>query len=268
MEDNQKIEETKTLDGTLKSNSRNSLIISASILLTGVLIAAAVFYSGSGADKTGNAENAAVAERSAQHNAPESAPQSNIRPVSSDDHIRVDINASVKIVEFSYPEWPFCKRFHPSLQLLMNDDYGKSGKVAWVYRHFPLDSIHSKARKEAQATECANELGGNNTFWKYLDRLYEITPSNNNLDLSLLPQIADEIGLNRGEFAECLNGDARGGKYAERIEADYQEAVASGGTGTPWSIIIASNGKTFPLSGAQSYTALKALVKLALEENK
>ena len=262
--ENQNIENTQIPNDGSKNSSRNSLIISASILITGILIAAAVFYAGDKNDnRVGSIEGSTAAGVS--FSAPTPVPGVSIRPVSAEDHTRGDINAPVKIVEFSDLECPFCKRFHPSLQLVM-DEYGESGDVAWVYRHFPLDSIHSKARKEAQATECANEIGGNDAFWKYLDRLYEITPSNNNLDLSLLPQIADEIGLNRGEFAECLNGDARGGKYAERIEADYQEAVASGGTGTPWSIIIASNGKTFPLSGAQSYTALKALVKLALEE--
>ena len=98
MESNQKIEETKTLDGTLKSNSRNSLIISASILLTGILIATAVFYSGSGVDEAGNAENGAVIERSVQYNEPKEIPGSAIRPVSQSDHVRGDINAPVKCV--------------------------------------------------------------------------------------------------------------------------------------------------------------------------
>ena len=64
----------------------------------------------------------------------------------------------------------------------------------------------------------------------------------------------------------CLEGDARGGKYAAHIEADVQDATASGGTGTPYSLVIAPNGKTFPINGAQPYAAVKAIIDLALKE--
>ncbi|MBI4206315.1 MAG: DsbA family protein, partial [Betaproteobacteria bacterium] len=56
------------------------------------------------------------------------------------------------------------------------------------------------------------------------------------------------------------------GKYDRHIQEDYQSAVASGGRGTPWSIIISKNGKTYPFSGAQPYAAVKQLVDLALQE--
>jgi protein-disulfide isomerase len=147
------------------------------------------------------------------------------------------------------------------------DEYGKDGRVAWVFRHFPLDSLHSKARKEAQASECANELGGNDAFWAYSDKLFDVTPSNNRLDLKLLPQYAEEIGLDRAKFETCLQGNARGGKYADHIQADVLDATASGGTGTPFSLVIAANGEVYPLVGAQPYEAVKALIELALKEN-
>ena len=188
-----------------------------------------------------------------------------VKPVDGDDHILGNPGAPVKVIEFSDFECPFCKRFHPTMKRLM-DEYGKNGKVAWVYRHFPLDAIHSKARKEAQAAECANELGGNEAFWAFADRLYEVTPSNDRLDLALLPRIAQEIGLDRGKFEACLGGDARGGKYAAHIEADVQDATASGATGTPFSLVIAPNGKIFPLSGAQPYAAVKSIIDLVLKE--
>lgn len=115
----------------------------------------------------------------------------NIKPISDQDHILGNPDAPVKVVEFADTECPFCKRFHPTMHQVIQE-YGRSGQVAWVYRHFPIDEIHSKARKEATALECANELGGNTTFWQYTDRLYEITPSNNNLDLNELSRIAME----------------------------------------------------------------------------
>ena len=118
-------------------------------------------------------------------------------------HILGNPGAPVKLVEFSDFECPFCKRFHLTMKRLMNE-YGEDGKVAWVYRHFPLVSLHSKARREAQAAECASELGGNEAFWAYSDRLFEVAPSNNRLDLALLPRIAQLIGLDRAKFEACL----------------------------------------------------------------
>ena len=188
-----------------------------------------------------------------------------VKPVDGEDHILGDPGASVKLVEFSDFECPFCKRAHLTLKQIMAE-YGETGKVAWVYRHFPLDSLHKKARKEAQASECANELGGNDAFWAYADRLYETTPSNDRLDLSLLPKIAEEIGLDRDTFEACLAGDARGGKYADHIESDVQDAVASGGTGTPYIVVIAPNGEAFPINGAQPYSAVKSIIELALNK--
>jgi len=248
-----------------QTQSRGKWLLPVSILVAGVMIAGAVVYS------TGrNAlqqETASSGKASAQR---ESAPPTfgsgsaeNIKPITASDHILGNPEASVKVVEFADTECPFCKRFHLTMQQLIQE-YGRNGQVAWVYRHFPLDQIHSKARKEAQATECANELGGNAKFWEYTDRLYEITPSNNNLDLSLLPQIAKEVGLDATKFQTCISGDDRGGKYADHIEEDYQDAVRSGGTGTPYSVVIAPNGQKFPITGAQPYSAVKQIIDTAL----
>lgn len=197
----------------------------------------------------------------AEHRQRESA--RGVKPVTKNDHVLGDLSAPVKVVEFSDFECPFCKRVHPTLKRIVKE-YGEAGKVALVYRQFPLDSLHKKARKEAQASECANELGGNDAFWAYADRLFEVTPSNDGLDLSLLPKIAKDTGLDRGKFETCLSGDARGGKYADHIEADVQDAIASGGEGTPYIVVIAPDGETFPISGAQPYSAFKSIIDLAI----
>ncbi len=83
----------------------------------------------------------------------------NLKPVSSSDHILGSADAPIIIVEFSDLECPFCKEFESTMNSLM-DTYGKDGKLAWVYRHFPLN-IHPKySEKESEASECASELGG------------------------------------------------------------------------------------------------------------
>lgn len=181
-----------------------------------------------------------------------------MNPITSKDHIRGNPDAPVKIVEYSDTECPFCKRFHPTMQQVMAD-YGKDGKVAWVYRHFPLDQLHSKARKEAEATECAADQGGNDKFWAYMDRLMEVTPANNGLDPAELPKIAQYVGLDVTKFNECLSS----GKFAQKVDEDAQNAAATGGNGTPWSIVVGKDGKKYPLSGAQPYASIKQLIDIA-----
>ncbi len=189
-----------------------------------------------------------------------SAPE-NVLPVNSEDHILGNPNAPIKIIEFSDLECPSCKVFHLVMGKIM-ETYGKRGQVAWVYRHLPLDSIHTKARKEATAAECAGEIGGNEGFWNYIDRLFEITPSNDNLDLTLLPKIAEYIGINIGEFNKCLGSE----QYDEHIENNFRDAINSGASGTPYSIIIAPNGKMFPVIGSQTYATISSIINIALKE--
>lgn len=184
-----------------------------------------------------------------------------LRPVSADrDHIRGNADAPVTLIEYSDFECPFCKRFHPTVKRLVDES---KGQVRWVYRHFPLDQLHSKARKEAAASECAAELGGNDAFWKFADRFYELTPSNNGTDVdTVLPRIARDIGLDPTKFAACLAS----GKHDKRVAEDQQNALATGGNGTPWTLIVSKSGKSYPLSGAQPYASLRQIVDLALRE--
>lgn len=176
--------------------------------------------------------------------------------ITSQDWVKGKRSAKVSVVEFGDTECPFCKRIHLTLQRLVQE---YPNDVNWVYRHFPLTSIHPKAPKEAEATECAGELGGNDGFWKYLDKLYEVTPANNGLDPAQLPQIAQDVGLNRQKFETCLNS----GKYAAKVQEHATQAVAAGAQGTPYSVVVKGDVKT-PVSGAVPYEQLKQIVEGAL----
>jgi len=230
----------------MENANKNPYLIPASIIVAGFLIAFAVIYtSGVPGLGGGGAEN--------ESETPSIA--AGMRPVDSSDHILGNPDAPIKIVEYSDLECPFCKTFHPTLKRII-DEYGKDGKVAWVYRHFPLDSIHPKARKEAEASECAAELGGNSAFWAYIGKVFEVTPSNNHLDPAQLPVIAAGLGLERAKFEACLAS----GKYAQRVARDLEDAINAGGDGTPYSVIVANNGKMIPFSGALQYAQVKPLL--------
>src|SRR3989338_8147641 len=233
----------------------NNLSIPVAIVIAGALIAGAVYM---GTNRTNTANNQVQATPEQQ-----SGNLEQMAAITNEDHIRGNPNAPVKIVEYSDMECPFCKGFHSTMQQIM-DEYEKDGKVAWVYRHFPLDSIHPvKARAEAVAAECAKELGGNDAFWKYTDRFFELTPSNNQTNIvTVLPQIARGIGLDETKFKSCLASK----KYDKHIQDDLDNATATGGNGTPWSIVVTASGKKYTLSGAQPYEAVKQLIELALQE--
>ena len=78
------------------------------------------------------------------------------KKITDKDHIRGNKNASIVLIEYSDLECPFCKVFHTTLNQMLST---YEDKVMLVYRHFPLDSLHSKARKEAEASVCAAKLG-------------------------------------------------------------------------------------------------------------
>lgn len=176
----------------------------------------------------------------------------------SDYYVRGNPDAAVKIVEYSDLECPFCKKFQLTMQEVMSA-YGN--QVAWIYKHFPIDNIHSKARAEANAAECAGEQGGGKAFWDYLDRVFAITPSNNGLDLNELPKIAQSLNLDIKKFEQCLITN----KYRDRIESHYQEGLEIGAMGTPYTVVIAPNGQKGIINGAQPFSAVKKVIDTALK---
>ncbi len=184
-----------------------------------------------------------------------------LRAISADEHILGNPNAEVVIVEYSDTECPFCKPFYSTLQQIMQT-YGTSGKVAWVYRHFPIKELHSRAPKEAEASECANDLGGPDAFWKYLTALYTQTQSNNTFDPANLPVIAKSVGLNVDNFNTCLSS----GKFAAKVQADYDDAIKTGGQGTPHTILVTRDGGKLPIEGEKDFATLKSTIDLLLNQ--
>jgi len=236
----------------------NTWSVPVAIIAAGVIVALAILYGGSAERNAATpnlAKKAGLTEPAAAPNGQNAQPAITVKPISAEDHIFGDVNAPVKVIEYSDLECPFCKRFHATMQQVVA---AYSGQVAWVYRHFPIDQLHSKARKEAEATECAGELGGNDKFWAYTNRLMDVTPTNNGLDAAELPKIATFVGLVK--FTQCLES----GKYAAKIEADVQAAVAAGARGTPYSVVISASGEKSVIPGALPFEQVKGIIDAAL----
>jgi protein-disulfide isomerase len=166
-------------------------------------------------------------------------------PIDDGDHIRGNVNAPVTIVEYSDYECPFCNKFHPTMKQVM-DEYGD--QVRWVYKHFPLDSIHSEARPAAIAAECAANLGGNDAFWSFTDSLFE---NQTRLGDDLYKELAVDLGLSASAFDECYSSKAT----ADKVQEDYVEGQQMGVRGTPGNFV---NGQS--VSGAVPFESLKQVI--------
>ena len=251
------MEETKS--GT-KSNILN---IPTAIIIAGAIIAGSIIYTMKPAGSE-NQQAGAIGSK-----------QSEVKPVTEKDHILGNPNAKIKIIEYSDPACPYCKVFHNTMRRIINE-YGKSGDVAWVYRHFPIDKpgtrpdggiLHPNAGHEAEAMECAGAIGGNDKFWAYTNRLYEITPSvtgdsPDGLDQKELPKIAEYAQIDVAEFKTCLDS----GRYKDKVEAQYLDGLNIGIEGTPSSIMITPSGKKIPIAGAQPYESVKSAIDAILSE--
>jgi len=178
---------------------------------------------------------------------------SRIVQVSDDDHIRGNRNAKVFLIEYSDLECPFCSRFHPTAQQVV-DEYG--GDVAWIYRHFPLDQLHPKARPAAIASECVAEIGGEDAFWSFTDEIFT-----DQTKLSDLSSVASSVGVSGGAYENCVNSE----KYADKVEGQYQGGLTAGVTGTPGNFIINGKGDAWLIPGALPFDSLKATIDEALE---
>lgn len=229
--------------------NKNQLLIPGAIVVAGLFIALAIFFSGGGA----NLPTGGTQDGGSDFGNNNSGSASSIRAVDENDHIFGNPDAPVTIVEFSDYECPFCSRLHPTLERIVAES---DGEVRWVYRHFPLNSIHPQATPAAIAAECVARLGGNDAFWDFSQTLFD---NQRALGSSLYVREAIALGIDEATFNSCLN-DA---SVVQRVQQDFDEAVAAGGRGTPFSVIVSASGEFFPFSGALPYEQLAPIVEEA-----
>ena len=174
---------------------------------------------------------AAAAPSAAQPSAAAPSAAGPMKPVDEKvDHIKGPKNAKVTLVEYSDFECPFCKRHFDVMNQVMKQ---YPNDVRLVFRNYPL-SFHQNAMKEAQAAECAAEVGGNDAYWKYHDKIFSETTSNGTgFALDKLVPAAKAIGLDEKKFKTCLDSD----KYATKVNQQMQEGSESGVQGTPGTFV-------------------------------
>jgi len=162
-----------------------------------------------------------------------------------------DPNAPVTVIEFSDLQCPFCTRFYESTVKELKTNYVDTGKVYYVYKHFPL-SFHASAQIAGEAVECANEQ---DAWYEYHGKIFDV--QDGDFTKADLKRWAIGIVSDNATFGECLDS----GKYAEKVKADMAEGQSVGVSGTPATFV---NG--ILVSGAQPYSAFKELVDSELGE--
>lgn len=141
-------------------------------------------------------------------------------PVSSRDHMQGPTTAPVTLVEYGDFECPYCGKAHPIVKALQR---AVGNEMRFVYRHFPLSSVHPHAERAAQAAEAAGAQG---KFWEMHDTLFEHQGTLADADLN---RFAGRLGLDMERWSREMGARL----YAPRVREDFLSGVRSGVNGTP-----------------------------------
>lgn len=175
--------------------------------------------------------------------------------ISDSDYVLGNRDAEVVLIEYSDLECPFCERFHPTGKQAV-EEYGD--KIAWVYRHFPLETIHPRALPGAVASECVGKEAGSEGFWQFIDMVF--TDQTKYLTDEGLRKAAIASGANGDSFDSCFSSNEFEGKVREMAT----KASEAGVTGTPATYVVNKNGDTWLVPGAVPFESLKATIDEAL----
>jgi protein-disulfide isomerase len=142
-------------------------------------------------------------------------------------YIKGSPTAPVEITEYADYQCPFCQTFATLQMPTIEERLINTGRLRWRYRDFPLQ-MHPFARLAAHSAACADEQG---KYWQQHNRIYE-----GQQDWSaardaapLFRKYAQAAGLDLARYDACMES----GKYAGRIQADYNSGVELGVSSTP-----------------------------------
>jgi protein-disulfide isomerase len=182
-------------------------------------------------------------------NQPAANPAAATSSASSDDPFFGPEDAAVVIVEFSDFQCPYCSSFNAATLPSIEEAYGD--KVRFIFRDFPLSSIHPSAQKAAEAGQCAHEQG---LFRQYHDLLFE---NQNTLAVPDLKSFAGQVGADTAQFDDCLDS----GRYSDEVLLDLRDGKTAGIDGTPGFVI---NGLL--VKGAQPFEVFQQVIDQLLAE--
>ena len=159
-------------------------------------------------------------------------------------------SAKVTLVEFSDFQCPYCDSFFQRTYPKLRETYGS--RIRFVFRHFPLTSIHPDAEPASLAAECAKEQG---KFWEYHDTLFS---NQRNLSKEALVKYASDVKVsNIDQFTQCFTSR----KYQQVVDQDMQDGATHFVNATPTFFV---NGVM--LVGAQPFEVFQQVIEQELRQ--
>ncbi len=190
-----------------------------------------------------------------------------ISPIDENDHILGSPDAKIIIMEFSHLQCTFSRNFHSTMRRIISE-FGHSGEVAWVIRHFPVEELYEFSLKASVAAECAFEYGRENdipaAFWEFHETIY----GQNIFDINdkILKDTALNIGVDSAFYNTCITLNPRKSKIARDIEDANKLIEADPNFVTPYNLIITNSGQEMRISGALQYEELRDLIIQILDQ--
>jgi protein-disulfide isomerase len=202
----------------------DSFAVPLAIVIAGVIIAGAVFFT----NKDKDSSNVAGSDTTTgtDSNPGETYPSVSTT-IDDDPYIGNKDSAKVAIVEFTDYQCPYCFRHIEEVYPDIVKDYVDTGKIIYVFRDFPLSFHGQIAIDSANAAQCVYEISGTDTFSKYHDQIFEVA------DASVLSDKARELGVDMTKFTACMTEN----RYKDDIDADIADGSKAGVTGTPGFVI-------------------------------
>lgn len=229
------------MDTPAETKNSSNVGIAVAIVLAGAIVGAALYFRPDGGSSVATGSPVPAGQVAGEQRV-------NIA-VEADDPVLGAADAPVTIVEFSDLECPYCQRHHQLTFPQLKQQYIDTGKVRYVFKHFPLIQIHPHARPAAEISQCANAQG---KFWEFADKAFANQKALTDPDLQ---RYATEVGVDAATLQDCLANATT----AQIVSADQQAGVAAGVTGTPGFFI---NGQR--LEGAQPFETFKAVIEAEL----
>lgn len=229
------------------TSPRSSIAIPVAIVFGFALIAIAIFFTTDKGPRSAVNDDTNVETNGILSSTP--------RAVDDRDYIRGNPNAPILLIEYSDYDCPFCKQYHETLNQIM-DEYGVTGKVAWVYRQFPIAQLHPNSPKVSQAALCVGKLGGTDAFWNFTDLIFEEREIDEATNVARIPDYVTSVGVENDAYIACMNS----GETEETVKASVEDAFNIGARGTPYTVLMIGTQQAV-INGAQPYETVKGIVE-------
>lgn len=236
-------------------NDNFSLILIILLMFFGGFLAGSMWRENQMLKTDSGAVAGAEADLPTEPQGPDVEQLKQVPKVSKSDHTRGADKPKITIIEYSDYECPFCNRFHLTMQKVMKN-YGDD--VQWVYRHFPLESMHQNARKMAEASECIAKYGGNEKFWEFTDIIYERIQTDQTIaEPENYMAVVSEIGVSANQVQSCVDSDEMADVVTEQMAGGRKASIS----GTPGSLLITKDGEYDLIPGALPYEQIEAKIE-------